>query len=165
MRVEMWWVGLSLSAGIVGGAMFSDLPVVTVVINSNDADILAGEVLPFDGLMEAKWCTQDGSCWQPVRDGLVVSKTAGTVYDGIGLQDGDVLVGYNSRSIETINNLTAMSQQLDSDRAVCLTVFRGQETIEMGLMLPGNEADEDGAITDPCTTRGRPQHRKTGCGR
>ncbi len=153
MRAELWWAGVCLSAGMVGGAIFSDLPVVAVVINSNAADIATTGELPFADLSESTWCIDDGGCWRSVRDGLMISRTAGTVYEGIGLQDGDVLVRYDRTGLQGINSLETLSQKLERERATCLTVYRGQETITMGLLLPrADEADDTAAKSDPETT-------------
>lgn len=169
MRAELWWAGVCLSAGMVGGAVFSDLPVVAVVINRDDAAVAAAGAMPFADLAESAWCIDDGGCWRSVRDGLMISRTAGTVYEGIGLQDGDVLVSYDQTGLQGIYGLERLSSTLERERATCLTVYRGQETITMGLLLPRADGGADTAASepepaDPCakkTSRRRSSRRRS----
>jgi len=161
MRPEKWWVGLSLAAALIGGAMLSDLPVVTVTINrSADEARIATTTngMPFVGLKESVWCAAGGACWQRVRDGLQVTEVEGSVYGDIGLQNGDILVAYDRSTVKTFTSLFTASQALERDRAICLQVYRGQETIEFGILLPEDEnandtSTETETITDPCTEK------------
>jgi hypothetical protein len=156
MRAWMAWGGLSLSAGIVGGLLISEqvlqeLSVIAVLIREDTASLSATGAVPFVGMSDATWCVEDGGCWRVVRDGLELSGSEGTVDDRIGLEDGAVLVAHGRTAARSLDSLRVLGERLERDRAACLTVHRGQETITMGLLLPDPTGGAD--VGDPCAER------------